>query len=112
MHILTFQKGFEALESKFEPFERDLKQSNANPNHYLKRIRSIQLQIRTIQKVFEAFECKFEPFQKDFKTFVCKFEPLEKGFERLECNFEPLERDLKHSNANCYYSKQIRSIQI
>ena len=45
---------------KFEPFERDLKHSNANSNHS-KEIWSIwmQIQIRTIEKGYEAFECKF-----------------------------------------------------
>ena len=58
IQILTIQKGFEAFECKFKPFERDSKHSNPNSN-YLKGIRKIQMQILTIRTKFEAFECKF-----------------------------------------------------
>jgi len=51
MQILTIQKGFKAFESKFELFEKDSKHSNTIST-YLKRIRSIRMQIRTIQKGF------------------------------------------------------------
>ena len=54
MQILTIQKGFEAFECKFKPFERDSKHSNPNSN-YLKGIRKIRMQILTIWK---GFECK------------------------------------------------------
>ena len=64
MQILTIRKGFEAFKFKFEPFERDLKHSNANSNHS-KGIQSIRMQIQTIQKGFEAFEWKFESFERD-----------------------------------------------
>ena len=43
MQILTIRKWFEVFECKFEPFENDLKDSNANVNH-LKGIRSIQFE--------------------------------------------------------------------
>ena len=33
MQILNIRKGFEAIECKFEQFEMDLKDSNANSNH-------------------------------------------------------------------------------
>ena len=49
MQIWTIWKGFEAFECKFEPFERNLKHSNANANH--------SNQIRTIWTGVEAFEC-------------------------------------------------------
>ena len=52
------RKGFEAFESEFEPLEKVSKHSNANLNH-LKGIRNIGMQILTVQKRFEAFECKF-----------------------------------------------------
>ena len=58
MQILTIRKVFEALESKYEPFERDSKHSSANSNHS-SQIRSIQMQILTIWKGFEAFKCEF-----------------------------------------------------
>ena len=85
MQIGTIQKGFEAFECKFEPFERDSNHSKANSIHskgilssrmqilslrkdskhsnansnFSKRIQSILMEIRTIRKGFEAFECKF-----------------------------------------------------
>ena len=40
LQIRTIQKGFKALECKFEPLERDSKYSNGNSNH-LKGIGSI-----------------------------------------------------------------------
>ena len=52
MAILTIQKGFEAFECKFEPFEG---------------IQSIPIQIQTIRKGFEAFKYKFEPFERHSK---------------------------------------------
>ena len=58
MQIWTIQKGFEAFDSKFEPFEIDSKHSNACSNHS-KGIWSIRMQILTIRKGFEEFECKF-----------------------------------------------------
>ena len=58
MQILAIQKWFEALECKFEPFERNSKHFNANWS-ISKGIRSIRMQILTIEKGFEAFECKF-----------------------------------------------------
>ena len=54
MQIRTIRNGFEALKCKFEPFERDSKDSNANAN-YSKGNWSIEMQIRTIVKGFEAF---------------------------------------------------------
>ena len=61
MQILTIRTKLKAFESKFIPFERDLKHSNASSNHS-KGIRSIRMQIVTIRTKFEAFECKFEQF--------------------------------------------------
>ena len=58
MQILTVRKGFEAFECKFEPLEKDSKNSNGNSNHS-KGIRSFQMKISTIRKGFEAFEYKF-----------------------------------------------------
>ena len=43
MQIETIQKGFEAFNCKFEPFEMESKHSNANFNHST-RIRSIRMQ--------------------------------------------------------------------
>ena len=54
----TILKEFEAFESKFEPFKRDLKHLNPNSNHS-NGIRSIQMQILTTCKGFELFESKF-----------------------------------------------------
>ena len=48
MQIRTIWKGFEAFKSKFQPYERDSKHSNANSNHS-KGIRSIRMQIQTIR---------------------------------------------------------------
>ena len=64
MQIRTIQKGFEAFETTFEPFQRDSKLSNPISN-LSKRIRGIRMQIQTIQKELEAFECKIEPFERD-----------------------------------------------
>ena len=89
MQILTIRKGFEALECKLEPLERDSKHLNGNSNHS-KGIQSIRIQILTFQ----------------IKCFVMQ---IQKGFES---NFEPLERDSKHLNANTNHSKGIRSFQI
>ena len=61
----------------FEPFERDLKHSNANSNHS-KGIRRIRLQILTIRKGFEAFE---------FKIQTTQILTIRKGFEEFECKF-------------------------
>ena len=58
MQILTIQQKLEAFESKFEPFDKDLKYSNPNSKHS-KGIRSIRMQIKTIRKGLEAFESKF-----------------------------------------------------
>ena len=58
MQILAIRKKFELFKSKFEQFERDWKNLNANSN-YSNGIRSIRMQIVTIRKRFEAFECKF-----------------------------------------------------
>jgi len=58
MQIWTIRNGFEVLECKFEPFERDSKNANANSNHS-KGIWIVQMQIRAIRKGFEAIECKF-----------------------------------------------------
>ena len=66
MQIRSIRKLLEAFECKFEPLERDSKDSNANANH-LKGIRSIQMQIQAFQKEFNAFECKFESFERDSK---------------------------------------------
>ena len=66
IQIRTIQKGFEAFESKFEPFKKDSKHSNGNSKHS-KRIRRIRIQIRITRKGFEALESKFEPFEKDLK---------------------------------------------
>ena len=52
MQILTFRKGFETFECKFESFEKNSK---------------IWMQIRTIRKGIEAFQCKFEQFETDSK---------------------------------------------
>ena len=52
MQIRTIQKGFEAFETIFEPFQRNSNHSNANLNHS-KGIRSIPL--------------KFESFERDLK---------------------------------------------
>ena len=70
-----FRKGFEAFECKFKPFEtylkcsnewfeKDLNHSNAN-SKLLKGILTIRIQIATIWTKFEAFEGKFEPFEWD-----------------------------------------------
>ena len=61
MHILTIVKGSEAFECNFEPFEPNLKHSNASSNHF----KGIRMQIRTSQKAFEPYESKFEPFEWD-----------------------------------------------
>ena len=45
---------FEAIECKFQPFERDSNYSNANSN--------IPMQIRTIWTRFEAIKLNFKPF--------------------------------------------------
>ena len=58
MQIWTFRKEFEALVSKFKPFERDSMLSNPIWN-LSKGIQGIRIQILTIRKGFEAFECKF-----------------------------------------------------
>ena len=47
MQIRTIRKGFEAVECKFEAFEIDSKDSNANSNHSIV-IRSILMQILII----------------------------------------------------------------
>ena len=58
MQIRAIRKGLEAFELKFEPFETDLKHSNANSSHS-KEIRRVQMQILTVRKGFEAFKWKF-----------------------------------------------------
>ena len=58
MQIRAIQKGLEAFEFKFEPFETDSKHSNANSIHS-KEIRRVQMQILTVRKGFEAFKSKF-----------------------------------------------------
>ena len=86
----------------------DLKNSNANSNHS-KGIRSIRMQILTIRKGFEGFEAskfKFDPFERDSMQIL----NIRNGFEAIERKFKPFERDSKHSNANSYHSKGIRSI--
>ena len=55
MEIRTIQKGFEAFEWKFQPFERDLKHLNTNSN-LSNQIQSILMQILTIRNGFEWFE--------------------------------------------------------
>ena len=84
MQIRTIRKGFEAIQCKFEPFERDLKQWNGNSKDS-KRIRIIRMQIWTTENGLEAFECKLKPFE-------CKF-------EQFEWKFETFERDSKHFNS-------------
>ena len=66
MQIQTIRKAFEAFKSKFEPFKRDLRNSNPNSNHskgirmqiltIRKGIRTVRMQIRSITKGFKAFE--------------------------------------------------------
>ena len=84
MQIGSIWTRFEAIECKFEQFDRDsnhsnanLKQLNAISNH-LKGILTIRIQIQSIQSRFEAIECKFE-------------------------------KDSYHSNANSKHSNEIRS---
>ena len=89
MEIRTIQKGFEAFETKFEPFERDSKHS----------------------KGFEAFEWKFEPLER-IRSIRMEIRTIRKGFEAFEWKFEPLGRDSKHSNPNSNHSKWIRIIRI
>ena len=50
MEIRTIRKGFEAFKCKFEPFESDSKDLNANLNHS-EGIRSIQTQIQTLERI-------------------------------------------------------------
>ena len=57
------QKGFKC---EFEPFKRDMKQSNGNSNDS-KGIQIIQIQIQTTRKGLEAFEHKFKAFERDSK---------------------------------------------
>ena len=116
MQIRTIRKGFEAIEWKFERFERDLNYSNANSNHSKRigsirmQIRSIRMQIRTTRKGFESFECKFEAFDRDsrhskgIRSIRMQIRTTRKGLEAFEYKFEPLERDWKHSNANSKHS--------
>ena len=136
MQIPNIRKGFKAFQpnlkhsnenskysnAKFKPFERDSKHLNANSNHskkdlknsnansnHSKGIRNIRMQILTIQKGFEgfkAFKCKFDPFERDSMQIL----NIRNGFEPFERKFKPFERDSKHSNANSYHSKGIRSI--
>ena len=89
MQILTIRKGFEAFECKFEPFERDLKHSNAKSNH--------PKGSRTIPKGFETFESKFEPFERDSKRsnvnsnhstgIRIQILNIRNKFEAFECKF-------------------------
>ena len=62
-------KGFQSILMKLEPFERDSKHSNGNANHS-KGIRSILIEILTIRMKFKAFECKFEPFERDWNLRI------------------------------------------
>ena len=62
MQVQTIRKVFEAIQCKFEPLERDLKQLNGNSKDS-KRIHIIRMQIRTTEKGLEAFESKFEAFE-------------------------------------------------
>ena len=123
MQILIFQRR---LEGKYEPFERDLKHSNANsqpfePNskhlnansYHSKGIRSIQMHILT-SDVIGRFRMLILTIQKGFKVFKYTFKQFEKDWKHSNPNSnqskvicEPFESDSKHSNVN---SKGIRSI--
>ena len=120
MQIRTIRTKFKAIECKFEPFERDSKQSNENSNHS-KGILTIRMQIRIIRTRFEAMEWKFKPFErnsnhsnelwsigKDLKQWNANWNHL-KGILTIRMRFEAFERDSNHSNAN---SKEFRSNRI
>ena len=85
MENRTIRKGFEAFEWKFEPLEKDLKNSNGNSNHS-KGIRSIRMEIRTIQKIVRSIRIQIRTIRK--------------GFEALKSKFDSFKRDLKLSNGN------------
>ena len=91
MQIRSNRKGFKAFECKFEPFERDLKHSNANSSHS-KGFQSIRMQILSIRKGFEAFKT-------DSKH--------SKQIRSIRKRFEAFKTDLKHSNANSNHLKGI-----
>ena len=122
MQLLTIRTKFEAFECKFEPFERDSKQLNANPNHS-QRIRSIQLQIRTIRKDSKHLNANSN-HSKGIRSNRMHIRTIRKGLQAFECKFEPFERDQKnsriqirtrdskHSHPNSNQSKGIRSIRL
>ena len=94
MQIQTIQKGFEAFKSEFEMLEKDLKHSDPNLN-YLKRIRSIRLQIRTSQMQIWTVQKGFEAFEFETVERVAKYSNETFSFVK------------KHSNANPNHSKRI-----
>ena len=86
MQILTIRKGFKAFESKFEPFETDLKHSNANSNNS-KGFWRILIEIRAIWKGLEAFEWDSKHSNGNSKhskvigSFRMQIRTIRKGFE-------------------------------
>ena len=96
---ITIRKGFEAFEWKFEPFEKDLKHSNANSN-ISKGIRSIRIQIQTIRKGFEELRMQIRTIRKGFEELRMQIRAIRKGFEAIEWKFKRFEKDSNHSNEN------------
>ena len=109
--IRTIRKWFESFECKLEPFEQNLKRSNANSNMVLKHsnpnsnhskghsnansklsngLLSFQLQILTIRKGCEAIESKFKQIERDSKY--------------LNANSNNSNANSNHSNANSNHS--------
>ena len=91
MQFRTIWMRFEALECKFQPFERD-------SNHRMVRI--------CIWTRFEPFECKFLP-SKGILTIPMPIRTVWTRFEALECKVEPFEWHSKQQNANSNHSKRI-----
>ena len=82
MQIRTIRKAFEAFRCKFEPFERDLKHSNANS----KRIRTIRMQIRTIRKVSKRSNTNSN-HSKGIRSIWMQIWTILKGFKVFKCKF-------------------------
>ena len=110
MQILAIRKGFEALECKFEPFERISNRLNAKYN-ISKGIRRIQIQNRTLETRFEAFKRKFSPFERNLKQSVANSNHS-KGIRSIQMQILFILIDSKYSNSNSNNSKGIQSILI
>ena len=108
MQIPTIRNGLEAFECKFYPFERNLKHSIANSNHW-KGIRSIRMQIRTIWKGFEAFECKFQPFERDSSKHSNVNLNLLKWIQSIRLQILTIQKGSKHSNEKLWWLIQCAS---